>query len=609
MSRVHAAALLLCQAQRWFRLAPVDPAWGRLILGGIAVLTVSCSARMGFQRAAACTAGLHDGGDGTCVLTGTCVAGFRDNGNAICVAVMRCPNGERDGGDGTCVAAGTCVTGHHDGGDGTCVAAGTCTAGYHDDGVGTCVATGCATGYHDGGGGACVVAGQCVPGYHDGGGACAPVGLCLSGYHDGGGGTCVTAGCLAGYHNGGNSTCVLDGQCATGYHNGGDSSCVASGCASGYHDDGTGTLTCVPAGTCAAGYGDGGDDTCVPSGTCAIGFYMSGSVCQLVADDGMRPIVLPVFFVPTDATLSPADQNYARNRLITHLRIAQRRFHILLAADTFLFTVEDPAVYHAKKTTAEYDTPVAFPDSAHMMAKELLDWKNENRNSSRHIFVALLVRPTGQQCGASPACMGGARPFNGRQATGGGFVQMEYASLLTDSSSPFLSTLVFFLGHAFGLLDTVCYGDDPLMTSIMSQNPAHHSSGIQESATPGVLLPEEYFLLDPADLEVPPTPAFPVFPLFHYSAAVSNPGNQTLQGVDGYCELDAMDATLGPMNRVGYQLYFWEPSWVEVEGPGAQFYSLGSAKSNCQGNIDYYGASNVQCKYDGVLICTSGTCT
>ena len=128
----------------------------------------------------------HDGGDGSCIPTGTCIADFHNGGDGSCVPVGECIEGLRDGGGGLCVPEGECAPNFRpdpQGGDG-CVPA--CEEGEHDNGVGVCVDEDeCAEGFHDGGDGRCIPVGECLEGFHDGGGGtCVPIGECARRYID-----------------------------------------------------------------------------------------------------------------------------------------------------------------------------------------------------------------------------------------------------------------------------------------------------------------------------------------------------------------------------------------------------------------------------------------
>ena len=55
-----------------------------------------------------CPLGLHDGGDGECVLEGSCSGGFHDGGDGSCVGIGLCNASFHDGGNGICVPLGSC---------------------------------------------------------------------------------------------------------------------------------------------------------------------------------------------------------------------------------------------------------------------------------------------------------------------------------------------------------------------------------------------------------------------------------------------------------------------------------------------------------------------
>lgn len=294
--------------------------------------------------------------------------------------------------------------------------------------------------------------------------------------------------------------------------------------------------------------------------------------------DPNRLRVRPLLYLPSDGALDSEDASL--ELLDRHLAAAQGFYRSLLVTDTFC--VSPAEVHRSTRATAEYQQA----DSAHLMTSSLLAADGEDRNRSRSVFVAVFVRAASLPCGAGTACLGGGRTFNGYPGSGGGIVQLEHTSLTADAPYPFQSTIAHELGHGFGLVHADCFGEDMASSaSIMSYDPSHHSAGLEPSATPGDLLPEERFLLASNAL---------AFPAFQFDAG------RTLVGVDGTCELGAMDGSIGPMTRTGYQLLF---NGSVVSGPEAQFYTRGQARENCASNIaNQPSTTAIRCLFDGALI-------
>jgi hypothetical protein len=199
--------------------------------------------------------------------------------------------------------------------------------------------------------------------------------------------------------------------------------------------------------------------------------------------------------LPRDvAALDPAIEASATGLMAAHLALAQARYRTMLnGIDTFAYAIERPITYRSRLTTQELEASV--PDSAHAMARDLLAWRNDDRNTSRRVFVALVIRNPDRPCGQNGVkCFGGGRTFNGPPGSGGGFVQMEFNNLL--DGKHFQSTLIHEIGHAFGLAHANQHGQDMKAgASIMGYNRAHWSLGLTESDDPGILTDEDVVTL------------------------------------------------------------------------------------------------------------------
>lgn len=303
-------------------------------------------------------------------------------------------------------------------------------------------------------------------------------------------------------------------------------------------------------------------------------------------ETGERLTILPVYFIPKDASLSDEDLARANELLDAHLDLARQHYDLLLK-DTFL--ISEPAVYHARHEDAYYsDIPEGEADSAHRIVKELFEWEGDNRVDSSTVYLTLYVRPRDRQYGEGMQWYGGARTFNGPPNSGGGYIEMEYTSLINDNPYPFQSTLVHEVGHAFGLTHVSVYGhDDATSGSIMSLNPAHHSRGLNQSRQPGGFCPEDYYLLSLNKR---------AFPGFTFIPAVHNPDGRDL--VLQY-NLGAMDPYIGEIERmpgVGYELFY---DGQLVSGAEAHYYTFYQAEANCNWNIENQKGVLVQCRYNG----------
>lgn len=300
--------------------------------------------------------------------------------------------------------------------------------------------------------------------------------------------------------------------------------------------------------------------------------------------------VLPVVFIPADnRDIAAGGQIEAvRDLLARHLALAQAHYRSLLKSDTFKISERGVVVFAAARPAAAYETQVATggPDTAHIMLKELFAWSGEDRYGSRRVYLVIYARPAHSH---GPA-LGGGRTFNGQPNSGGGFIHMELASLLTDKPYPFQSTLVHELGHAFGLAHADCHGYDlGRSESMMSYNRRHHSQGLRQSLPLAGLAPEDFVVLAQNRL---------AFPAFAYAAAEHNPTNKPMPTIEP-CYLGAMSAAIGPLRRmpgVGYELVF---DGRVVSGPETAFYTPAQARGNCAQNRRTQRGVRVECRYGG----------
>lgn len=308
--------------------------------------------------------------------------------------------------------------------------------------------------------------------------------------------------------------------------------------------------------------------------------------------DEKRLEVLPVFFVPKDNAKAMEERiNEYSKLLISHLSIAQQYYRHLLETDTFKIAQNSSRSYFSQNPSSFYsDQAASGPDTAHLIMKELFNWNHDNRNGSPYIYLVIYARPEQDRLGPF---LGGGRTFNGMPNSGGGIVQLELSSLLSDEPYPFLSTLVHELGHAFGLTHVDCYGYSMSEnSSLMSYNPDHHSKGINQGSTPGDFNPEEYYVLSQNKL---------AFPNFRYIEAKHSRQGKLRAKIEN-CYLGPMSSYIGELRQIpdkGYALYF---DGKLVSGAEAQFFSRKMADDNCRWNKTTKNNIKVECRYDGKVI-------
>lgn len=293
---------------------------------------------------------------------------------------------------------------------------------------------------------------------------------------------------------------------------------------------------------------------------------------------GGRVSVLPVLFIPRGARAGePAAVAAA---LAPHLELARAHYRALLGT-TFAVAPGALAVLPGEGDDAHYQGDAR----AERILRELLTWRRTDRYRADVIFLVLYAS-------SDRPIAGGGTPINGAPGSGGGYIELDLASLTTDRPYPFQSTLVHELGHAFGLAHAECYGYDQMTSgSIMSYNPAHWSSGLEVSSTPGGLGPEERAVLAMNQR---------VFPGLRFrperDGAIADLAR--LQR----CFLSPMSAAASPLVDqigVGFELFY---DGERVNGPDAALYTRQQANESCSTSRSWYPAVQIECRYNGAAL-------
>lgn len=248
--------------------------------------------------------------------------------------------------------------------------------------------------------------------------------------------------------------------------------------------------------------------------------WLAGAAAE--AGDPLHPPeqvpVLPVFFVAHDAEPPSLDQV---DRLARHLRWTQDTFRRLLdGRGTFRMANRAPLIFHSAHDLAYYREPDR-PFVAHMVS-DLLAALGHTRFDNPFVFVIVFMNP------AEDFPIGGGRPVNGGFNTGGGVVILSSHAL--DRQPMFQSTLRHEIGHAYGLPHVDVYAYDMATNpSIMSYKASHWTNFFQESADPGILIPEDIRGLAMNDrgfagltFEVPP--GYEIFPTAIWLGPMDLPG-------------------------------------------------------------------------------------
>jgi len=323
-----------------------------------------------------------------------------------------------------------------------------------------------------------------------------------------------------------------------------------------------------------------------------------------LSDPQARLEVLPILFVPSDnAEVTAAAEKRIAALVEEHLGVVQQTYRRLLQTGTFAIADGGLAIYRSKHLhsyyrpathgDAEKEWARSHPPNAEgslLLLNEVFAWRHENRYNSRYIYLILYARPGPPIILGENPGFASAQPFNGLPNSGGGIVALELSSLLSDRPLSFQATLTHELGHSFGLSHPNCYGYGMHNNDgVMSYNPRNATEGT--SPSPGILNPEDYFLLGKAKR---------VFPDFAYIEAKHNPHGRSLDRIES-CFLTPLGEFAGAFSAqqrpgTGYELFY---DGSRVSTGNAEFMSFKLAKENCRWNRTNRKDVRVACRYDG----------
>jgi hypothetical protein len=190
--------------------------------------------------------------------------------------------------------------------------------------------------------------------------------------------------------------------------------------------------------------------------------------------------VLPVFFVPRGETPPSAKE---KKLVQDHLLWTQNVFRKLLnGKTTFRISRRAPLIIDGEKKLEIY-RPLAEGGVPEMLG-EVLTHLKQDRFSTPYVFLIVVANRT------DDFPHGGGRPINGGHNEGGGV--MCFSQFAFNNHPYIQSTLQHEVGHSHGLTHVDAYQYDINSNeSLMSYDPKHHTNGIQDSQTPGKLIPED----------------------------------------------------------------------------------------------------------------------